>query len=238
MCKWRHTWDASEQLSIQLGVDCMYPYKAMRDSLHPWAGVKLLQDPLRPNDGWAVEVTTDMAVLQCPTVDLAAPFISFFRRCGRHSSSEHTKDLSVAMSCDNDTTKKENCISGTRRKITVPVNARIGTDFFHGNAPHIEIGIKNTSVIFGMLMCSLALQKPMAIHVKRKEIGLGSYQVSCCPGGSLKPGVEVDGRLKRQGWQLLVDLDDFIPVFRTSTALNSASSPSCCCSSASSTPGA
>lgn len=203
MCKWRHTWDASDQFSMQLGADCVQS-STIKDFLKPWAGVKLLQDPGRPDDGWAIEVNTDMAVLQCPTVDLIKPFRSLARRVSNSSS-----------------TPSENAW-------TVPVNARIGTDFFNDNAPHIEIGVKNKTVICGMLVCSLALQKPMAIHVKRKEVGLGSYEVSCCPGTRLSPAMEIDGQLKRRGWQIVIQLDDLVPVMRTSAQKKKSSC--CCCS--------
>lgn len=181
--------------------------------MKPWVGVRLLQDPQRPDDGWAVEVNTDFAVVQCPTVDLVKPFRSLSHRLFNKDERSSEKKL-----------------------FEIPVNLKLGTDFFNDNAPHIEIGVKNKAVIFGMLICSLALQKPMAIHVKRKEVGLGSYDISCCPGTFFSPGVEIDGQLKRQGWQIMIQLDDLVPVLRTSSSTQSSPSPRpCCCSSSSST---
>lgn len=209
LCKWRHTWDASDQFSMQIGADCVQNSN-IKDSLRPWIGVKLLQDPEKPDDGWAVEVSTDMAVLQCPTVDIAKPF----------------RRLSRRIFCRKDKRTDEDASNSTENACTIPVNARIGTDFFNDNAPHIEIGVKNKAVICGMLACSLALQKPMAIHVKRKEVSFGSYGGS---GTQIRPAMEVDGRLRRRGWQILIQIDDLIPVLRTSS--NASSSSPCCCGS-------
>jgi len=142
-------------------------------------GVCLLLDPEKADDGWAMEVNTDMAILQFPTKDIS-PFPSRF---------------------------------------SLPVNARIGTNFYEDNSPHVEIGVKNKTVILGLLACSLALQKPMAIHVKRKEVGGYECSVPCNIMGRGKDGVfqqkvELDGSLRRQGWRLLVKLDEVSPVCR------------------------
>jgi len=207
---------------MQVGMD----FTTLRGCIKPWIGARLLQDPEKPDDGWAVEVNTDMAVVQCPTVDLVKPFRRLWTRS---SESEEVK------------------MENSKKGFEIPVNARIGTDFFQDTAaPHIEIGVKNTAVICGMLVCSLALQKPMSIHVKRKEVGLGSYDVTCCAGTVLSPAMEIDGQLKRRGWQIMVQLDDLVPVIRTSSSpkkqgcRNVSSSPSsssatsgsssCCCS--------
>lgn len=95
---------------------------------------------------------------------------------------------------------------------SLPVNARIGTNFYDDNSPHIEIGIKNKAVIITMLVCSLILQKPAALHVKRKEIG--GFDFSVPVSKMMASSVEVDASVRRKGWRLLVSFSNMSPVLR------------------------
>lgn len=106
-------------------------------------------------------------------------------------------------------------------KLSLPVNARIGTDFYNNNQPHIEVGIKNKYVVIGILAASLALKKPMKIHVKRKEVGGFDWSI---PFGKEEPNgsksytaeqkLEIDGSIRREGPRILVDLAQLNPVLR------------------------
>ena len=54
-------------------------------------------------------------------------------------------------------------------KFSLPVDLRIGKDFFNGDKPHVEVGLHNGKVAMALLVLSLV--KKLPISVKRKEVG-------------------------------------------------------------------
>lgn len=120
-------------------------------------------------------------------------------------------------------------------KVSLPVNARIGTDFYNNNQPHVEVGIKNKYVVIGILAASLALKKPLKIHVKRKEVGgfdwsiplAGKEEQNGNRSYKAEQKVEIDGSIRREGPRILVDLAQLNPVLR----LQQQQKKAACCSS-------
>ena len=54
-------------------------------------------------------------------------------------------------------------------KLSLPIDARLGRDWFNGGQPHIEVGIHNAGVAACLVAVSLATNQP--VHLKRKETG-------------------------------------------------------------------
>lgn len=106
------------------------------------------------------------------------------------------------------------------KKVSLPVNARIGTDFYNDNKRHFEIGIKNKYVMAGILIVSLATKTPPKLNVRRKEIGGLEFSIPVGSSGedkrtAVNQSVEVDGSLHRQGSRLLLDIFQLNGVLRT-----------------------
>ncbi len=87
---------------------------------------------------------------------------------------------------------------------SLPVDLRLGTDFYAGDAPHVEIGIHNGKVTLALLAVSLATGAP--IRIKRKEVGGWAVGVPVRFKGAAAPvdhtlntKAEVDATLQRQG---------------------------------------
>ena len=86
-------------------------------------------------------------------------------------------------------------------RVSLPVDLRLGRDFYNNDAPHVEVGLHNSKVALGLLVVALVTKHP--IHVKRKEAGgfSASMPVKFGDGNKvphhLQTKAEVDATLER-----------------------------------------
>jgi hypothetical protein len=103
-------------------------------------------------------------------------------------------------------------------RMSVPVDMKVGKDYYNSDALHLEVGVHNVKVSLALLVLALASKKP--IHVKRKEVGVYSFGMPL----RLKNGqsipytaaqrLEVDGTLQRQGFGISVDIHQLNAMLR------------------------
>lgn len=103
-------------------------------------------------------------------------------------------------------------------KISLPVDARIGRDWYEGGSPHIEVGIHNAVVALALGIIALASKHP--IHLKRKEMGgfYASMPMKFRNGAevphTLQQRAEIDASLRRDDRGLQLDLHQLNAVLR------------------------
>ena len=146
---------------------------------------------------WALEVSTQEAVVLTPDVDLAKPLVSLLNR---NREADDARKFSLSL----------------------PVNGRVGTEFGMSgkeNQHVVDIGVKNKYVIGMVLLSSLVAQRPGSVRVKRKEVSAVKFNV----GGSIPIGLGlvIDCNLSRQGRRLVVSFSDVpTPMIRTRERAN------------------
>lgn len=192
---YRHDWEISDQVTVTIGGN-LY---ASNDALKPYMGVNLRSNqqagvsPTPTVGDWALEISTQEAVVLTPDIDLAKPLVSLLNR---NRASEEDKKFSLSL----------------------PINGRIGTEWGQGgkeNQHVVDIGVKNKYVIGMVLLSSLIAQNPSSVRVKKKEVTAVKFNV----GGSIPIGlgVVVDCNLSREGRRLVVSFSDLpTPIIRTS----------------------
>ncbi len=194
---YRHDWEISDQVTATIGGN-LY---ASRNVFKPYLGVNLKarrspagtgDDAAAPLGDWALEVSTQEAVVLTPDVDLAKPLVSLLNRNRKGED-------------------------GRKYSLSLPVNGRVGTEFGVSgkeNQHVVDIGVKNKYVIGMVLLSSLVAQRPASVRVKRKEVGAVKFNV----GGSIPVGLGfvVDCNLSREGRRLVVSFSDVpTPMIRT-----------------------
>ncbi len=193
---YRHDWEISDQVTATIGAN-LY---ASRD-VKPYLGVNLKARRSPALDGddvtttlgdWALEVSTQEAVVLTPDVDLAKPLVSLLNR-------------------------NRNADDARKFSLSLPVNGRVGTEFGVSgkeNQHVVDIGVKSKFVIAMVLLSSLVVQRPTLVRVKRKEVSAVKFNV----GGSIPVGLGlvVDCNLSREGRRLVVSFSDVpTPMIRT-----------------------
>lgn len=116
-------------------------------------------------------------------------------------------------------------VFGFTDRLSLPINARVGTDFYNDNKPHIEIGVKNKFVVIGMLVGCLVTKKPAKISIKRKEVGGFDFSVPLTGDKNdisdpvkMNQRFELDGSIRREGARILCDLAEINAIFRLKDA--------------------
>lgn len=103
-------------------------------------------------------------------------------------------------------------------RLSLPVDLRVGKDFYNNDSLHLEAGIHNTKASLLLLGLALASRKP--IHIKRKEVGVFSFGLPMrLKNGktipyTAQPGMELDTTLERKDGGLRLDFHQLNAVIR------------------------
>lgn len=103
-------------------------------------------------------------------------------------------------------------------RLSLPVNLRVGKDFYNEGRPHVEVGIENPVIALTLVLASLAAKAP--ISIKRKEAGGLAVAVPLTfKNGRTVPHegqarAEVDATVQRRGRGLHLDFHQLNAVLR------------------------